>query len=92
MRHNSLQGRGTLSPNQLHMYSVCLIQPLGSGIKQLLNLGSKSCSQQAAWGYQAQKQQSHTALLALALTPNLLEATTSSMALGMGKQPALARV
>lgn len=51
MRHHSLQGRGTLSPNQLHMYSLCLFQPLSSGIKQLLNLGSKSRSQQAARGY-----------------------------------------
>lgn len=54
MRHDSFQGRGTLGPNQLHMYSVCLIQPLGSGIKNP-NLGSESCSQRAAWGYRAQK-------------------------------------
>lgn len=92
MRHNSSQGGGVLSPNQLHMYSICLIQPLSSGIKQLLNLGSGSqCSQRAAWGHQAQEQPS-LVFLALALSPNPLEAMTSSMALGMGEQPALARV
>lgn len=39
MRHKAAQGRGTLSPNQLHMYSVCLIQPLASGTEQSLNPG-----------------------------------------------------
>lgn len=39
MRHKAAQGRGTLSPNQLHMYSVCLIQPLAWGTEQLLNPG-----------------------------------------------------
>lgn len=79
-------------PNQLHMYGVCLSQPLGSGIKQSLNLGSESRSQQVARGYRAQKQPSHPALPALVLTPHPLKAAASSTALGMGEPPALARV
>lgn len=80
MRHKAAQGRGTLSPNQLHMYSVCLIQPLPSGAEQSLK----------PWEGD-QEQPGHPLLPAGALTPQPPEATTSSLALGMGEPPALAR-